>query len=383
MILDRYLLVAAARPLFLSVCVAIMLLLLERMLRLFDIVINEQGPAVVVWQMLANLVPHYLALALPLGTILGVLIAFRTLSQSGELDAVSAAGVSAGRLLRPLLVFVATLAVFEIALTGFLQPYARYQFRDLVFDLTNGAFGLKLPEGEFLALTDTTTVRFDSVDPATQQAFNIFVETKKPNGRHTITTAPSGYIYTSENLSQVRIRLNGAEQVFVEDDRKAVQTLESASHDITIELPQPEMFRMRGAKHDEKTLPELWSLLQSPDKIDRILYHEYSASFHRRLIYSATFLLLPFLGFAAGASAPREKSTWKPIAGVAVLIGYYELLDEWGRRAAETGALSPYVSMWGLYVVLAVLSLSLFFFSPRVSPVWAQKITQRIFPKTK
>ena len=42
-----------------------MLLVLEKMLRLFDFVATEGGPVSVVWRMLANLIPEYLSLGIP------------------------------------------------------------------------------------------------------------------------------------------------------------------------------------------------------------------------------------------------------------------------------------------------------------------------------
>ena len=95
-LIDRYILRAVATPLILALCVAGMLLMMEQMLRLFDFVLAEQGPVDVVWRMLANLVPHYLGLALPLGAFLGVMLAFRNLSMSSELDALSSSGASFG-----------------------------------------------------------------------------------------------------------------------------------------------------------------------------------------------------------------------------------------------------------------------------------------------
>ena len=99
--IDRYLLRLFIVPLAMALAIAAMLLLLERMLRLFDLVINQGGPVGVVWQLLANLVPHYVGLALPLGVFLGVLLAFQRLSISSELDALMATGFGIPRLVMP------------------------------------------------------------------------------------------------------------------------------------------------------------------------------------------------------------------------------------------------------------------------------------------
>src|SRR3546814_3414207 len=97
---DRYIARLIAWPLLGSLVIAAMLLVLDKMLRLFDFVAAEGGPVSVVWRMLANLVPEYLSLGIPIGLMLGILLAFRRLALSSELDVLQAVGLSHGRLLR-------------------------------------------------------------------------------------------------------------------------------------------------------------------------------------------------------------------------------------------------------------------------------------------
>ncbi len=80
--IDRYMARLIAVPLLANLFIALMLLVLDRMRILFDFVATEGGPVSVVWQMLANLVPEYLGLGIPIGLLLGVLLAFRRLATS-------------------------------------------------------------------------------------------------------------------------------------------------------------------------------------------------------------------------------------------------------------------------------------------------------------
>jgi len=97
--IDRYLARLILMPLFATLVLAAMLLLLEKMLRLFDFVVTAGGPVNVVWRMLADLLPEYLGLGIPIGLMLGVLLAFRRLALSSELDALRAVGLGYTRLL--------------------------------------------------------------------------------------------------------------------------------------------------------------------------------------------------------------------------------------------------------------------------------------------
>ncbi|RZM09433.1 MAG: LptF/LptG family permease, partial [Sphingomonas sp.] len=75
-----------AVPLFATLLIAVMLFVLDRMLGLFNFVATQGGPISVVWRMLANLLPEYLGLGIPIGLLLGILLAFRRLATSSELD---------------------------------------------------------------------------------------------------------------------------------------------------------------------------------------------------------------------------------------------------------------------------------------------------------
>src|ERR1700750_1719350 len=99
--------------------IAAMLLLLEKMLRLFDFVAEEGGPVSVVWRMLANLIPEYLSLGIPIGLILGILLA---------------CGISYRRLLRVPYMYAVIAALVNLAIVGFLQPYSRYAYEGLRYE---------------------------------------------------------------------------------------------------------------------------------------------------------------------------------------------------------------------------------------------------------
>ena len=98
-LIDRYLTRTIAVPLIGTLLLAAMLLVLDKMLRLFDFVVNAGGPVSVVWRMLANLLPEYFSLGIPIGLMLGILLAFRKLALSSELDALRGIGAGFGRLL--------------------------------------------------------------------------------------------------------------------------------------------------------------------------------------------------------------------------------------------------------------------------------------------
>ena len=76
-LVDRYLARNIAVPLAGTLVLAAMLLVLDKMLRLFDYVITAGGPVSVVWRKLAKLLPEYYSHGIHIGHLLGILLAFR------------------------------------------------------------------------------------------------------------------------------------------------------------------------------------------------------------------------------------------------------------------------------------------------------------------
>ena len=100
--------------------VAASLLILDKMLKLFDFVALQGGPVSVVFKMLANLLPEYAGLAIPLGLLLGILLAFRKLATSSELDVMRGVGLSYTRLLRVPYMIAITLAAVNFLNVSYL-----------------------------------------------------------------------------------------------------------------------------------------------------------------------------------------------------------------------------------------------------------------------
>jgi lipopolysaccharide export system permease protein len=360
-LLDRYILRSVATPLVLALCVAAMLLLIEHMLRLFDFVLAEQGPVDVVWRMLANLVPHYLSLALPLGAFLGVLLAFRNLSMSSELDAMNSSGASFGRLMRPVFALLLLLAAFDFLLVGYIKPFARYEYDKIRFDVTSGALGIKIPQGEFVDITDRVTIRLGKVDAATRIAEDIFLDIRDPaKARRTVITARSGGISTTPEVTRLLLKMTKGRQLFVNEIDGSTETLDFDSFDLEIDLPAIAVFRARGGEADEATFTEILKTVNNSALRGTPQWLDYRAQLHWTLIHPLTFLTLPILAVAMGVTGRRRASNLKPVIGVAILIVYHELLEEWGLVTSAQGVLSPYLAMWGLLFVFIAVSVWLY-----------------------
>ena len=74
-LIDGYILQRVSMPLLAAVGIAMAALLMQRLIILLDLFANRGSPLSMILQMLGNLVPFYLGLALPAALFIGVLYA--------------------------------------------------------------------------------------------------------------------------------------------------------------------------------------------------------------------------------------------------------------------------------------------------------------------
>ncbi|WP_374764669.1 LPS export ABC transporter permease LptF [Yunchengibacter salinarum] len=351
--LDRYVLRQVMTPMLITLGIAALLLILERMLRLFDFVVNEGGPVGVVFRMLANLTPHYMGLALPVGLFLGVLLAFRKMSLNSEYDAIVASGIGLPRLMRPLLLLSLLLVAINMALVGWVQPHSRYAYRGLVFDLRSGALGASIRVGEFVEVGDNMVLRIEESRNQGADLYGVFLERRDERGSMSVTAERGGF-YATDNDQTVLLRLFNGMLVDLNESQEKPRVLTFDEQDLAIDLPTSTPFRSRGGEEREITLPELMQMKDDPTLSDG-RRNAFEAQFHWRLMHSITFLILPFLAAPMGLTNKRTGRSTGLVVGLGLLIVYNEVME--GMETAVAAGISPYLSIWALFTGFALLSL--------------------------
>ncbi len=355
---DRYIARLVTVPLIGTLVVASMLLLLEKMLRLFDFVATEGGPVSVVWRMLANLVPEYMSLGIPIGLLLGILLAFRRLATSSELDIFRAVGQGYFRLLRVPYIFAITLALFNLAIVGYIQPYARYLYEELRFELRSGALGASIKVGEFNNLGKNLTMRVDQSQNDGKDLTGMFVSAQSKNEQTVSVTAAKGQFLRTDDPDTIILRLSNGTLVHNSPKFSNPRVLTFSSHDLPIPLPKIENFRARGNNSDdnkELTIPELYRN-GGDASLPADARNGARANFHFRLVEVAMMLLLPLLAIALAVPPKRSTSALGVFISIIMVVTYHKI-NEYAASVGASGAINPVIALWVPFLVFAGLIL--------------------------
>ncbi len=361
--IDRYILRLVTVPMFGVFVLAASLLILDKMLRLFDFVATQGGPVSVVFKMLASLIPEYASLAIPLGLLLGVLMAFRKLAVSSELDVLRAVGRSYGRLLRVPYAITLVLVGLNVALVFYIQPISRYYYEQLDYELRSGALGASIKVGQFTTLKDRMALRVDESQNDGRKLIGIFARIATKDGQVLSITAREGnFLATSDNPDTIILRLNDG--TIVQDpgpsDPKATpRVLSFTRHDLPIDLPAIEKFRSRGDAEREYILPELLKIGWSP-RASAAQRDGSQASFSFRMVEVVMMLLMPLLAVALAIPPKRSTSGLGIIVAIVMVVAYHKI-NQYGQDVATLGRADPVIALWVPFVVFAALILWMYY----------------------
>ena len=350
---DRYIFRLVLMPMLAVFVIAASLLVLDKMLKLFDFVATEGGPVSVVFKMLANLLPEYASLAIPLGLMLGILLAFRKLATSSELDVMRAVGLGYTRLLRVPYLITMVLAVLNLLIVGYLQPLSRYYYEELQFELRSGSLGASIKVGEFTTLKDKMALRIEQSRDDGRELLGIFARVSSSRGQVLSISAREGrFLALKDAPDTIILRLTDG-QIVQDNPGENPRVLSFSQHDLPIDLPSVEKFRQRGGKEREYIMPELLRIGWGKD-VSAQVRNETRASFNYRMVEVVMMMLLPLLAVALAIPPKRSTSALGVFVSIVMVVAYHKV-NEYGQAVAAQGRVDPLLALWGPFVLFAAL----------------------------
>lgn len=369
---DKYIFRLTVVPMLGIFALAASLLLLEKMLRLFEFVSTEGGPVNVVFEMLLNVIPEYAGLAIPLGLMLGVLFAFRRLATTSELDVMRAVGLSYIRLLRvPYLLAIALMGL-NFAIVGYMQPKARFAYEELEFQLRSGALGASIKVGEFTAIEDRMALRIEESRDDGRQLLGIFARVANNKGQVLSISAREGrFLANREDRNTIVLRLTDG-TIIHSVPSGTPRVLSFSRHDLPIDLPKLEEFRQRGEDEREYVIPELLDIGWSPEATSQERQGSL-ANFNYRMVEVIMMMMLPLLAVALAVPPKRSTSALGIFLSIVLVVAYHKV-NQYAESVAGLGRVDPFVALWGPFALLFVLIAWMFYqiaFVPGGQPIGA------------
>ncbi len=365
-IIHRYVFREIATPFLLGLSVFTFVLLIARLLKLTELVVNRGLPATIILRLLSYILPAFLELTVPMAMLLAILVAFGRLSADSEIIALRSSGLSLYQLVPP----VATVAVLTMVLTALLSIYARpwgnRRLKAALYDIarTRASAGLK-PEvfnDEFPGLVIYT----DHVDARSDRLLHVLIaDERDPQQRNTIF-AREGLMISDRQAQTVTLRLLDGWMHTVDNRDKAEYQTDFRSYDVNLDLRQALAEERKRDDPKEFTLGELARAIAAKRAKGQPCGPEL-VEYHRKFSIPAACLVFALVAMPLGIQPARAVKSRAFSTSLALLFVYYIFLST-GQALAERNLLPAVVGLWLPNALFAALGTQLFARALREQP---------------
>ncbi len=356
-LLSRYIFKELVSVFALALLIFTLVLLLSRMLRLTDLVLNKGVPLSVVLKLLVYLSPSFLILIIPIALLVSAITVFSKLSTDSEIVAMKATGMSFLHMLGPVLVLSVAAYIATSYLIFVAFPTGNLAFQQVMFNLVRSKAALEIKPRVF---NDTFSglVLYAQEAPAGENVVRgVFIaDRRQPDQAQTIA-AQEGRLIPDPARRRVVLQLRNGTIHKLLPGRERYQILHFRRHELALNLGglldtgQPK----KGVK--QMTADELRLLVdQTPpgSREGAIALVEY----YKKFSLPVAALLLGFVGAPLGMFNRRSGRPGGFVISAAVVLFYY-LLFTMGEGLGDEGRIPALWAMWMPNVVIALLAVYL------------------------
>ncbi len=343
-------------------------LFLQRAGKLFAILVRSSAPPATVAQLFALAVPFTLTFTVPLGVLVGVLIALSRMSSDGEIIAMRACGVPSSKVMWPVLSF-ATLAMLMTASASlWLTPYATWKTYKVLNQLVAAELTSEVQPQVFDEGFPNRVIYISDVIPGVVARWGkVFIadttpleEQKKTDHDRgegpTVTVAAHAIAVPDVARNQIQLTLEDGATYDVGKDPVDYYTTAAPTGAQVLEATKPSDIHAKGYTEID-TLP-LYRLAYKDKKLDRDCVLQARIELHQRLALPPACFLLALIGIPLGISSRKGGKSPAFVFTVALAFIYWMGLIA-AQGLAKQQALPVGIAMWIPNAFFAVVGLIL------------------------
>jgi len=359
-ILDRYILRQVISSWLGVTTVLLVILLTNQVARVLDRAAENQYPRGVVLELIGLSALQNLAVLLPVGLLLGVVLAFGRMYHDSEMAAALSCGVGPSRIYGPILALTVVVTALLAWLTLWISPGAAAR----VYDLRNeaaraGQFSVIAP-GKFRSFGGGSTVLYAESAAADGTLERVFVKRNRGN-RYEIAVARRARHEISADGSLHTMTLYDGERYEGIPGRAQFRIVRFRENVIPVRIPEldPGATRLEAVSTAQ--------LLASGELKQR-------AELHWRVALPVMAVALTLLAIPLSRLRPRQGRYSRVWVAIAIYIVYISLASA-AKVWIERGTLPEALGLWWVHAVLVALTLVVI-----LVPGWRARLRHRDGP---
>ncbi len=361
-ILTRYILKEIGSHALLGVALFTFIIFMRDLGRLLELVVRNSAPLPNVAEIFLFTLPTTFTITIPMGVLVGILVALSRLAADSEVTAMRASGIGVGMFVRAVSIFAIGAWLLGLFTSIYVAPRSAIALDHLQERLKSSQASFEIQPRVFYEDFKNMVLYVQDAIPSKGQALwrGIFLADISDPASPKITLAQRGALL-SEGPKKLRFHLeDGTQQEIVPKvkDQYSITTFDNT--EIPIVLPSDE-----GRPHDllpfaELSLRDLLSnaarerkaaaeVLPTKDygtyAYDLFKARYYEIEFHRRFALPTACLVLAMVGIPLGLSARKGGKSTGFVLTILLVMVYY-LFSMVGVQMARQGKILPWAGSW-------------------------------------
>lgn len=357
--LRRYFLREVAAPFFLGIGVFTFILLIARMLKLVELVVNRSVPIVQIAKLFAYILPTFLEVTVPMALLLAVLLSFSRLSADSEIVALKTSGLSLYQMVVPVGIFTVFVTILALLLAVYARPWGNSNLKASLYEIAKTRASAGLKERVFNDDFAGLVIYVEHIEPPGDRLTGILIaDARDPNQRNTVL-AKTGFLVGNEEAHSVTLRLlDGSIHTFLPGEKSYHKT-DFTTYDVSLNLAVAlARFSQREKDAQEMTLSELRRAITERAAAGRPVNTEL-VELHRKFSLPCACLVFALVAVPLGVQPVRAVRSRSFSVSLALIFVYYLMLTA-GEAMAEKGRVPALIALWTPNVVFAALGTTLF-----------------------
>ena len=344
-ILTRYILGEIMAHAAIGVAVFTFVLFTRDLGRILELVVRNSAPVPSVAEIFFFTVPVALTYTIPMGVLVGILIALSRMAADSEITAMRASGIGVWDFLRITTIFVVGAWLLALANTVVIAPQSQAALGRLQDRLKTSQVSYEVQPRVFYEGFPQAVLYVQDVRNAAGAAIwkGVFLADISQPSAPRITLAQQG-ILVSEGPDTLHLHLvNGSTHEIDPKSPEHYQISTFEQTDIPIQVPSSD------SKQDQEPAPVAQltasELLDHANHANRAAARWYRIEFHRRFALPTACLVLALVGLPLGLSSKKGGKSTGFVLTILLVFAYYST-SLVGVSLARQGKVSPALGVW-------------------------------------
>jgi len=340
-ILDRYILREVVVSWLAVTGVLLAILLTNQVARVLERAAESQYPRGVVFELILLGAVQNLTMVVPVGLLLGIVLALGRLYHDSEMTAAQACGAGSRSVFLPVLGFSAVLAALLAALSFYVGPAASQRMLELRSEALRAGQFAPITAGKFRTFGGGRTVVYAQGAERDGTLTRVFVERDRGDTLEVALAQRATHAYSEDGDLQVITLYDGERFEGIPGERR-FRIVRFAENTIPVRLPA----LSSGAVALDGVPTRVLLKGATPGHVSEL---------HWRIAFPLMALVLACIAIPLARLRPRQGRYAR--IGYAVLIFFvYINLALAGRQAMARGALPDWIGLWWVHLTVVLLA---------------------------